>query len=123
MPGQPDRNSDSGALLVGGREAWRIWQGTRRAVLGPTPLVRSCRCLVPSQLPSMILNVLLIAGGLLFLIATGVFLFELSRAPLGGQGEKGFVPESSGPARPGKLIPNGAATYSNSSPNAPISAL
>lgn len=72
----------------------------------------------------MILNVILIAGGLLFLLATGLFLFALGRAPLGTEDENGFhLPEVPRPVRPGKFNSGGAATFSNPTPNAPIFAL
>ena len=70
----------------------------------------------------MILNVLLIAGGLLFLIATGVFLFELSRASLGGEDENGFR-EIPSPVRPGNFESAGASGYSHPTPNVPLSVL
>ena len=70
----------------------------------------------------MILNVLLIAGGLLFIIATGIFLFKVSRAPLGVEDENGFL-EKPSPVRPAKFESAGAAGYSHPNPNAPLSAL
>jgi len=70
----------------------------------------------------MILNVLLIVGGLIFLIATGVCLFELSRAPLGDEDECGFHSrEKPNPVRPGNFEPVGASRYSRPAPNAPLS--
>ena len=72
----------------------------------------------------MILNVLLIAGGLLFIIATGLFLFKVSRAPLGAEDENGFrLLEKPRPVRPGKFESGGAAGYSHPTPNAPVSVL
>ncbi len=72
----------------------------------------------------MILNVLLIVGGLLFFIATGVFLFELSCAPLGGEDENGFCfLEKPSPVRSGKFKSAGATGYSNPTPNTHFSAL
>ena len=71
----------------------------------------------------MILYVLLIAGGLLFIIATGLFLFELRRAPSGVEDEKGFrLLEKPGPERTGKFN-SASGAYSHPTPNAPISAL
>lgn len=72
----------------------------------------------------MILNVLLIAGGLLFIIATGVFLFELNCAPLGVEDENGFcLLDKPSVVRSGKFKPAGAAGYSHPTPNAPFPVL
>jgi len=67
----------------------------------------------------MILNLLLIVVGLIGLIATGVFLYELSRAPLGVEDETGcLILEKQAPRGPVKYETAEATGYPHSTPHA-----
>ena len=72
----------------------------------------------------MILNVLLIAGGLLLIIATGALVIALLRAPLGIEDENGFRSiRNPSPGRTGKFLPAGTTGFPNPTPNSPLSVL
>jgi len=85
---------------------WRTW------------FERSAKFCFPNPTP-MILNLVLIVVGLISLVATGVFLFELNRAPLGVEDETGcLILEEKDPHPPVKYEAAAAAGYSHSTPHA-----
>jgi len=68
----------------------------------------------------MITNVLLIAVGIIFVVATAVFLFELARAPMGAEEESGFrCLEETGLVRPGRFDAADGTIYSEPALPAP----
>jgi sensor histidine kinase regulating citrate/malate metabolism len=99
-----------------------IWTNLARNQDGRFDLEALVRALSQVLLPQsypMILNLLLIVGGLVSLIATGVFLFELNRAPLGVEDETGcHILEKQEPHLPAKYETAGAGEYSHSTPHA-----
>jgi hypothetical protein len=69
----------------------------------------------------MILNVILIAGGLLFFIATGAFVIALIRAPLGIEGEDGFrAIRNPSAVRKGRILSADPTGFPNPTPNSPL---
>jgi hypothetical protein len=101
---------------------WRFWQGTKRSRFGR--VVWFERSSFSFQNIFMILNILLILGGFICLIATGVFVFELRHAPLGAEAEHGFsVLENSCPMRTGNYRPAKDAGYTSPTTSTPFPVL